>query len=233
MQGEDIAQSDPNTQHVTHALESLEILVVQDLFLNETAAFAHVFLPGTSFLEKDGTFTNAERRVNRVRPVMKEQQGMAEWEIVCRIATAMGYPMSYPSAAAIMDEIAYVTPTFKGISFAKLDELGSVQWPCDDDAPAGTPVMHVGRVHARQGPLHAHRVRADAGAHQPQLPADPDHGPHPQPVQRRRADAAHRERRLVQGGHPRDASLATRRCAASRTARSPRSRAASAARRCA
>ncbi len=143
VQGEDIAQSDPNTQHVTHALESLEILVVQDLFLNETAAFAHVFLPGTSFLEKDGTFTNAERRVNRVRAVMKEQQGMSEWDIVCRIATAMGYPMSYPSAAAIMDEIAHVTPTFKGISFRKLDELGSIQWPCDDHAPEGTPVMHV------------------------------------------------------------------------------------------
>ncbi len=143
VQGEDIAQSDPNTQHVTHALESLEILVVQDLFLNETAAFAHVFLPGTSFLEKDGTFTNAERRVNRVRPVMKEQQGMAEWDIVCRIATDMGYPMSYPSAAAIMDEIAHVTPTFKGISFKRLDELGSIQWPCDDHAPEGTPVMHV------------------------------------------------------------------------------------------
>jgi formate dehydrogenase major subunit len=143
VQGEDIAQSDPNTQHVTHALESLEILVVQDLFLNETAAFAHVFLPGTSFLEKDGTFTNAERRVNLVRKVMKEQQGMAEWEIVSRIATEMGYPMKYASASAIMDEIASVTPTFRGISFEKLDRLGSIQWPCDDDAPEGTPVMHV------------------------------------------------------------------------------------------
>ena len=143
VQGEDIAQSDPNTQHVTHALESLEILVVQDLFLNETAAFAHVFLPGTSFLEKDGTFTNAERRVNPVRMVMKEQQGMAEWEIVSRIAAEMGYPMKYSSASAIMDEIASVTPTFRGISFEKLDRLGSVQWPCDDEAPEGTPIMHV------------------------------------------------------------------------------------------
>ena len=143
VQGEDIAQSDPNTKHVTHALESLEILVVQDLFLNETAAFAHVFLPGTSFLEKDGTFTNAERRVNRVRAVMKEQQGMAEWEIVSRISAAMGYPMSYPSAAAIMDEIAEMTPTFKGISFDSLDRLGSIQWPCNDEAPEGTPVMHM------------------------------------------------------------------------------------------
>ncbi len=140
--GEDIAQSDPNTHHVEHALESLEILVVQDLFLNETAAFAHVFFPGTSFLEKDGTFTNAERRVNRVRPVMAEKQGMAEWEIVGRLATAMGYPMMYTSAAAIMDEIASLTPTFKNISFKRLDELGSIQWPCDDEAPVGTPVMH-------------------------------------------------------------------------------------------
>jgi formate dehydrogenase major subunit len=143
VQGEDIAQSDPNTQHVTHALESLDILVVQDLFLNETAAFAHVFLPGTSFLEKDGTFTNAERRVNRVRQVMKEKQGMAEWEIVSRLATEMGYPMIYPTAAAIMDEISAVTPTFKGINFKRLDELGSIQWPCDDEAPLGTPVMHI------------------------------------------------------------------------------------------
>ncbi len=141
--GEDIAQSDPNTHHVTHALESLECLIVQDLFLNETAAFAHIFFPGTSFLEKDGTFTNAERRVNRVRPVMREKQGMAEWEIVCRLATAMGTPMMYTSAAAIMDEIAALTPTFKNISFKKLDEVGSVQWPCNDEAPNGTPVMHI------------------------------------------------------------------------------------------
>jgi formate dehydrogenase major subunit len=143
VQGEDIAQSGPNTHHVEHALESLDILVVQDLFLNETAAFAHVFLPGTSFLEKDGTFTNAERRVNRVRPVMREKQGMSEWEIVSRIASAMGYPMMYTSAAAIMDEIASLTPTFKNISFKRLDELGSIQWPCDDETPEGTPVMHV------------------------------------------------------------------------------------------
>jgi formate dehydrogenase major subunit len=142
VQGEDIVQSDPNTNHVTHAMESMDVVIVQDLFLNETAAFAHIFFPGTSFLEKDGTFTNAERRVNRVRPVMREKQGMAEWEIICRLATAMGYPMMYTSAAAIMDEIAAVTPTFKNISFKKLDEVGSVQWPCNDDAPEGTPVMH-------------------------------------------------------------------------------------------
>ncbi|MBE1465253.1 formate dehydrogenase subunit alpha [Kibdelosporangium phytohabitans] len=143
VQGEDIAQSDPNTKHVTAALAAMDLVVVQDLFLNETAKFAHVFLPGTSFLEKDGTFTNAERRINRVRPVMAPKTGMHEWEIPCRIARAMGYEMSYGNPSEIMDEIAAVTPTFAGVSFEKLDKLGSVQWPCNDAAPAGTPIMHV------------------------------------------------------------------------------------------
>ncbi|MGW1535181.1 formate dehydrogenase subunit alpha [Streptomyces aureus] len=141
--GEDIAQSDPNLQHVTAALEAMELVVVQDLFLNETARFAHVFLPGASFLEKDGTFTNAERRINRVRAVMKPRTGRHEWQIVCDIATAMGYPMAYDHPSAIMDEIAAVTPTFTGVSFGLLDKLGSVQWPCNATAPEGTPVMHV------------------------------------------------------------------------------------------
>ncbi|WP_431858533.1 formate dehydrogenase subunit alpha [Azospirillum sp.] len=145
VQGEDIAQSDPNTQHVQAALEAMEIVVVQDLFLNETAAFAHVFLPGTSFLEKDGTFTNAERRINRVRPAMPSKTGKHEWQIPCELATAMGYPMHYDDASQIMDEIAAVTPTFRGVSFATLDRLGSVQWPCNDEAPEGTPIMHTER----------------------------------------------------------------------------------------
>jgi formate dehydrogenase major subunit len=144
VQGEDVVQSDPNTKHVTRALENMECVIVQDLFLNETAAFAHVFFPGTSFLEKDGTFTNAERRINRVRPVMAPKQGKQEWEVLCELATAMGYPMSYPSGAAIMDEIARLTPTFAGVSFERLDRLGSIQWPCNDKAPEGTPIMHVG-----------------------------------------------------------------------------------------
>lgn len=142
VQGEDIAQSDPNTQHVFAALGALELLVVQDLFVNETAKFAHVLLPGTSFLEKDGTFTNAERRINRVRPIMAPRTGKQEWEIICEIAQAMGYPMHYDSTAQIMDEIALTTPTFMGVSFAKLDELGSIQWPCNVEHPAGTPIMH-------------------------------------------------------------------------------------------
>jgi formate dehydrogenase major subunit len=141
--GEDIAQSDPDTHHVEAALKAMDIVVVQDLFLNETAAFAHVFLPGTSFLEKDGTFVNAERRVNRVRKVLKEKQGMPEWEIVSRLATAMGYSMHYNSASEVMDEIARTTPPFEGVSYERLDELGSVQWPCNEQHPTGTPIMHM------------------------------------------------------------------------------------------
>ncbi len=143
VQGEDVAQSDPNIGHVTAALTALDLLVVQDLFINETAKFAHVFLPGTSFLEKDGTFTNAERRINRVRPVMDPKTGKDEWQVACDISTAMGYPMGYDDASQIMDEIAQVTPTFAGVSFAHLDEAGSLQWPCNDAAPEGTPIMHV------------------------------------------------------------------------------------------
>ncbi len=140
--GEDIAQSDPNFHHVSAALSSMELVVVQDLFLNETAKFAHVFLPGASFLEKDGTFTNAERRINRVRAVMKPKSAKHEWEIVCEIATAMGYPMGYDHPSQIMDEIASLTPTFTGVSFKKLDEVGSIQWPCNEESPDGTPIMH-------------------------------------------------------------------------------------------
>jgi formate dehydrogenase major subunit len=141
--GEDIAQSDPDTQHVTHALESMECVIVQDLFLNETAKFAHVFFPGASFLEKNGTFTNAERRISPVRKVMTPKNGMEDWEITAKFSEALGYPMHYAHASEIMDEIAALTPTFTGVSFKKLDELGSIQWPCNDEAPSGTPTMHV------------------------------------------------------------------------------------------
>lgn len=143
IQGEDIAQSDPNTAHVEEALKAMECVIVQDLFLNETANFAHIFLPGTSFLEKDGTFINAERRINRVRPVMKSRTGMDEWQVTQALSNAMGYPMDYHDAAEIMDEIARLAPIFAGVSFEMLDEKGSVQWPCNEDAPNGTPVMYV------------------------------------------------------------------------------------------
>ncbi len=141
--GEDIVQSDPNTQHVTHALESMECVIVQDLFLNETAMFAHVFFPGASFLEKSGTFTNAERRISPVRRVMTPKNGMEDWEVTAALSNALGYPMEYKHASDIMDEVARLTPTFKGVSFKKLDELGSIQWPCNDETPTGTPTMHI------------------------------------------------------------------------------------------
>ena len=142
-EGEDIAQSDPNTQHVIHALESMECVIVQDLFLNETAMYAHVFLPGSSFLEKNGTFTNAERRISRVRKVMSPKNGYEDWEVTQMLSNALGYKMDYKHASEIMDEIARLTPTFKGVSYQKLDELGSIQWPCNDERPFGTSVMHM------------------------------------------------------------------------------------------
>ena len=145
IQGEDIAQSDPDTRHITDGLRAMECVVIQDLFLNETARYAHVFLPGSSFLEKDGTFINAERRIGRVRKAIPPLAGMADWEVTMALANALGVPMSYSHPSEIMDEIAATTPTFSGVSYALLDKLGSVQWPCNEAAPAGTPVMHVGR----------------------------------------------------------------------------------------
>jgi formate dehydrogenase major subunit len=144
IQGEDLVQSDPNTRHVTAALAAMECVIVQDLFLSETASYAHVFFPGTSFLEKDGTFTNAERRLGRVRQVIPPRSGMAEWEITAALAREMGYDMQYSHPSEIMDEIARLTPTFAGVTYEKLDRLGSVQWPCNEKAPEGTPTMHVG-----------------------------------------------------------------------------------------
>ncbi len=142
-QGEDIVQSDPNIQHVADALSAMECIVVQDIFMNETAKYAHVFLPGSSFLEKDGTFTNAERRISRVRKVMPPKAGYADWEVTIQLAKRLGYNMDYGHPSEIMDEIARLTPTFHGVSYEKLDRLGSIQWPCNDEAPLGTPIMHV------------------------------------------------------------------------------------------
>jgi formate dehydrogenase major subunit len=151
VQGEDIAQSDPDTQHIVGGLSAMQCVVVQDLFLNETANYAHVFLPGCSFLEKDGTFTNAERRIQRVRKVMAPKNGYADWEVTQLLARAMGVNMSYTHPSEIMDEIARTTPTFAGVSFDALDRLGSIQWPCNQAAPAGTPVMHIDHFVRGQG----------------------------------------------------------------------------------
>ena len=143
VQGEDILQSDPDTHHVAAGLEAMECVVVHDLFLNETANYAHVFLPGSTFLEKDGTFTNAERRINMVRKVMEPKTGYADWEVTQLIARAIGLDWNYTHPSQVMDEIAATTPSFAGVSFDLIDREGSVQWPCNEKAPRGTPVMHV------------------------------------------------------------------------------------------
>jgi len=143
VQGEDILQSDPDTKHVAAGLAAMECVVVQDLFLNETANYAHVFLPGSTFLEKDGTFTNAERRIQLVRRVMEPKNGYADWEIVQLVARALGLDWNYTHPSEIMDEIAALTPTFKRVSFAALEKHGSLQWPATDAAPDGTPTMHI------------------------------------------------------------------------------------------
>ena len=151
IQGEDILQSDPDTQHVAAGLAAMECVVVQDLFLNETANYAHVFLPGSTFLEKDGTFTNAERRIQRVRKVMAPKNGMADWEITLASPTPWAPDALRPSVARSWTRSRALTPTFAGVSFEQLDELGSIQWPCNDKAPGG----HAGHAHrrlrARQG----------------------------------------------------------------------------------
>ena len=142
-QGEDIVQSDPDTQHVAAALSAMECIVVQDIFLNETAKYAHVFLPGSSFLEKDGTFTNAERRISRVRQAMPPMAGLADWEVTLKLAKALGYEMHYNHPQDIMKEIAALTPSFAGVSYEKIDQHTSLQWPCNaDTADAGVDIMH-------------------------------------------------------------------------------------------
>ena len=143
VQGEDILQSDPNTKHVSAGLAAMECVIVHDLFLNETANYAHIFLPGSTFLEKNGTFTNAERRIQPVRKVMTPLNGLEDWEVTQRLAQAMGLDWNYAHPSEIMDEIARLTPTFAGVSFARLDEEGSLQWPVTDAAPDGSPIMHV------------------------------------------------------------------------------------------
>ena len=143
IQGEDILQSDPNTRHVAAGLAAMELVVVHDLFLNETANYAHVFLPGSTFLEKNGTFTNAERRIQRVRKVMTPLNGLEDWEVTQNLARALGLDWAYTHPSQIMAEIAALTPTFAGVGYDKLDALGSIQWPCNAAAPEGTPVMHL------------------------------------------------------------------------------------------
>jgi formate dehydrogenase major subunit len=205
-QGEDPAQSDPNTTHVTAALAAMECVVVQDLFLNETAKYAHVFLPGASFLEKDGTFTNAERRISRVRRVMPPLAGMADWEVTMALAKALGYAMHYEHPGEIMDEIARLTPTFAGVSYDKLERAGSLQWPCNDEAPEWHADHACRSVRAWQGAFPDHPVRADRRKGDAPLPAAADHRPRALAVQRWRTNSPYRQHRLLRGRPAGDSS---------------------------
>jgi len=143
IQGEDILQSDPNTQHVAAGLEAMDCVIVHDLFLNETANYAHVFLPGSTFLEKNGTFTNAERRIQPVRKVMEPANGYEDWEVTQLLANALGANWNYSHPSEILDEIARLTGSFAGVSWEMLNERGSVQWPVNEKHPDGSPVMHI------------------------------------------------------------------------------------------
>ena len=139
--GEDPAHTDPDLNHVRKALEAVEFLVVQDIFPTETTRLADVILPGASFAEKDGTFTNGERRVQRVRKAIEPLAGMAEWEVLCKLSTLMGYPMSYKDPSEIMEEIASLVPIYGGISYERIEEKG-IQWPCPDKDHPGTTTLY-------------------------------------------------------------------------------------------
>jgi formate dehydrogenase major subunit len=141
--GYDVAQTDPNLKKVHEALRRLEFLVVQDLFMSETAKFAHLVLPGASFLEKDGTFTNLERRIQRIRKAVEPPNGiLPDWQVVCEVSNRMGYPMRYGHPAEIMDEIATLTPMFAGVSYDRLDHPSGLQWPVPSPSHKGTALMH-------------------------------------------------------------------------------------------
>ncbi|MBA85956.1 MAG: formate dehydrogenase subunit alpha [Rhodobacteraceae bacterium] len=161
-QGEDILQSDPDTKHVAAGLAAMECVIVHDLFLNETANYAHVFLPGSSFLEKNGTFTNAERRINMVRKVMAPLNGYEDWQVTQMLANAMGADWKYEHPSEIMAEISATTPSFAGVTYDRLEQMGSIQWPCNDDNPDGTPLMHVdGFVRGKGRFIHTEYVATD------------------------------------------------------------------------
>jgi formate dehydrogenase major subunit len=140
--GEDPVQSDPNQNHVIAALKNMECVVLHDLFLNETSKYAHVFLPGSSSLEKDGTFTGAERRIGRVRQVVEPVAGYQDWEVTVKLMNAMGYECEYAHAGEVLDELARVTPAYSGASFELIDRVGSAQWPVNEASPEGTEVLH-------------------------------------------------------------------------------------------
>ena len=177
--GENPMLSDPDLNHVRQALEALDFLVVQDIFLSETAELADVVLPACSFAEKDGTFTNTERRVQRVRKALEAPgEAREDWRILCEVASRLGYPMGYADAEAVQREIASLTPIYGGISFERLEKEG-LQWPCPTPDHPGTQVPARAGLHPRQGQVPCGRLPAAAGAAGRRVPSGPDHGPDP------------------------------------------------------
>ena len=146
--------SDPDASKVVEELKQLDLLVVQDIFLTETAELAHVVLPGVSFAEKDGTYTNTERRVQRLRKAIEPiGHSRPDWQIICDLSTRLGYPMSYPSPKEIMDEITSLTPSYGGMRYERLEGLG-LQWPCPSADHPGTSFLHKGRFTRGMGKFH-------------------------------------------------------------------------------
>ncbi|SFM89263.1 formate dehydrogenase major subunit [Thermodesulforhabdus norvegica] len=151
--GENPALSDPDLHHLQEAFKKLDLLIVQDIFFNDTCRYAHVVLPSASFAEKDGTFTNTERRVQRVRRALDPPgEARDDWWIISQVASRLGYPMSYESAEEIFEEIRKVTPQYAGITYKRIEKCG-IQWPCPSEDHPGTPILHVGKIARGRGLL--------------------------------------------------------------------------------
>ena len=166
--GEDPAHTEPDTNRIRSTLESLDFLVVQEIFPTETTEYADVILPAASFAECDGTFTNGERRIQRVRKAIPALSGQENWQTICHISQRMGYPMNYSHPSEIMDEIASLAPMFAGVSFDRLDD-GGLQWPCPGPDHPGTETLHGECFSCGLGKFNA--VRHKFPAEQP----DPDY----------------------------------------------------------
>jgi len=153
--GENPLVSDPDLNHAEESIKHLDFLVVQDIFMTETTQLADVVLPSSCFAEKDGTFSNTERRVQRIRKAVEPPgQAKSDWEITCEISTRMGYPMSYENAEAIFKEISEVTPSYKGITYDRIEKEG-LHWPCPDVSHPGTPILHTEKFPRGKGQIHA------------------------------------------------------------------------------
>ncbi len=160
--GEDMVRSEPNSTKVARSLGKLEFLVCQDIFMTETAKLAHVVLPATCFAEKDGTFTNTERRIQRIRKAVEPPgEARADWQILCAVATAMGYPLHYPDASAVWDEVAALSPAMSGVAYDRIEQRG-LQWPCPTADHPGTRFLHQDRFTRGRGLFHVIRYRPPA-----------------------------------------------------------------------